>query len=421
MPSPAPASAPADIAAIAGGKPAKTKPYAKQPRYGEEELNELQEAVAQGTLFYASGKKVKALEKAFAEKHGSKFGIAASSGTAAIHAATMAAGISPGDEVIVPPITDMGTVLPVMWQGGVPVFCDLDPQTYNMTPQAIAEQITDRTRAIIAVHLAGNPCDLPGIQQIADKRKIVLIEDCAQAHGTKYDGKFVGCFGHIGCYSFNEFKHISTGDGGMVTTSDAELAAKLRLATDKAYDRSPGVAIRDPKFMANNYRMTELQGAVALAQLKKLDPIVQRRNSWGTRLSERLKDFAPAAGLGLPAVTEGGTHTYWFYMMRVDEETMGATADAFTAALRAEGLPVSAHYIARPIYKYPLFVNHSAFERGDHPYKRVNYTQVSCPTAEKILDTCVILAVNEAYDDTDLEETARAFEKVVAHFQSAKR
>ncbi|MEA2711791.1 MAG: hypothetical protein QOF78_4392 [Phycisphaerales bacterium] len=408
-----------DKPAIAGGKPAKTKPYAKEARYGDEEMNELKEAVAQGTLFYASGKKVKALEKAFAEKHGAKFGIASSSGTAAIHAATMAAGISPGDEVIVPPITDMGTILPVMWQGAVPIFCDLDPHTYNMTPQAIEAVLSERTRAIIAVHLAGNPCELRAIQQIADKRKIILIEDCAQSHGTKYDGKPVGSFGHIGCYSFNEYKHISTGDGGMITTSDAELAAKLRLATDKAYDRSPGVAIRDPKFMANNYRMTELQGAVALAQLKKLDSIVNRRNSWGTRLTDRLKQFQ-SVGLNMPAVTPGGTHTYWFCMMRVDKEKLGASADEFTAALKAEGLPVSAHYITRPIYKYPLFVNHSAFERGDHPYKRVNYTQVKCPNAENILDTCVIMPVNEAYSDDDLEETAKAFEKVVGHFQ-AKR
>jgi perosamine synthetase len=412
-------TAASDKPAIAGGKPAKTKPYAKQPRYGEEELSELKEAVAQGTLFYASGKKVKAMEKAFAEKHGARFGIASSSGTAAIHAATMAAGISPGDEVIVPPITDMGTILPVMWQGGVPVFCDLDPHTYNMTPQAIEAKITDRTRAIIAVHLAGNPCDLRGIQRIADGRKIVLIEDCAQAHGTLYDGKPVGSFGHIGCYSFNEFKHVSTGDGGIATTSDAELAAKLRLATDKAYDRSPGVAIRDPKFMGNNYRMTELQGAVALAQLKKLDSIVERRNSWGTRLSDRLKPLE-GAGLSMPAATAGARHTYWFFMMRVDKEKLGASTDEFTAAVKAEGIPVSAHYIARPIYKYPLFVNHSAFERGDHPYKRIDYKQVKCPTAEAILDTCVILAVNESYSDEDLEETARGIEKVVAHFQ-AKR
>jgi dTDP-4-amino-4,6-dideoxygalactose transaminase len=405
------------LPAIAGGKQAKTKPFTKLPRYGEEEMKELGEAIAQGSLFYAHGKKVFELEKQFAAKHAARHGIASTSGTAALHSATMAAGISPGDEVIVPPITDMGTILPVMWQGAVPIFADLDPKTYNLTAETIETVITDKTRAIMAVHLAGNPCDLYAIKKVADKRNIFLIEDCAQAHGTTYDGKPVGSIGHVGCYSFNEFKHIACGDGGITTTSDAELAKKLRLSTDKAYDRSPGVAIRDAKFMAANYRMTELQGAVALAQLRKLDYIIQRRQSWCGRLTERLKN---PAGLQLPTITEKGTHTYWFYMMRADKAALGADADTFAAALKAEGLPVSAHYIGRPIYKYPLFTNHSAFDHGDHPYSRVDYTKVKCPVAESILDTCVILAINEAYSDQDLEETVAGFEKVIAWFKSKR-
>ena len=136
-------------------------------------------------------------------------------------------------------------------------------------------------------------------------------------------------------------------------------------------------------------------------------------------MSDRLKPLE-GAGLSMPAATAGARHTYWFFMMRVDKEKLGASTDEFTAAVKAEGIPVSAHYIARPIYKYPLFVNHSAFERGDHPYKRIDYKQVKCPTAEAILDTCVILAVNESYSDEDLEETARGIEKVVGHFQGKR-
>src|SRR3954471_10929519 len=170
-------TATAELPAIAGGKPIKSTPYHKLPRYGEEEMSELREAIAQGTLFYASGKKVHELEKQFATLRGCRHGIACSSGTAAIHAATMALGISPDDEVIVPPITDMGTILPVMWQGGVPVFADLDPLTYNMTPESIEKVITPKTRAVIAVHLAGNPCDLKPIKALCDQRKLFLIED----------------------------------------------------------------------------------------------------------------------------------------------------------------------------------------------------------------------------------------------------
>jgi dTDP-4-amino-4,6-dideoxygalactose transaminase len=195
----------AELPAIAGGKPVKTTPYTKLPRYGEEELAELREALAQQNLFYAGGKKVHELEKTFSSLRGCRHGIACSSGTAAIHAATMAVGVSPGDEVIVPPITDMGTILPVMWQNAIPVFCDLDPRTYNMTAATIEAAITPKTRAVIAVHLAGNPCDLRSIKELCDRRNLVLIEDCAQAHGCHYDEKPVGQFGAVGCYSFNEF------------------------------------------------------------------------------------------------------------------------------------------------------------------------------------------------------------------------
>jgi perosamine synthetase len=255
------------------------------------------------------------------------------------------------------------------------------------------------------------------MKAIADKHKITLIEDCAQAHGCHYDDKPVGVVGQIGCYSLNEFKHIACGDGGLVITSDETLAKKLRLATDKCYDRSPGVASRDATFMANNYRMTELQGAVALAQLRKLDSIISRRQSWCGRLTKRLKDLP---GLQLPVVQERGTHSYWFYMMRVEPQTLGATADEFAAAMKAEGVPCAAHYIGKAIYKYPLFTNHSAFEHGEHPYKRIDYTKVKNATAEAILQTCVILSVNEAYSDADLEDTVKAFERVVGYFQSKK-
>ena len=406
-----------ELPAIAGGKPIKSTPYAKQPRYGEEELQELREALDQGTLFYAQGKKVFELEKQFAAKHGAKFGVACSSGTASIHAAVMAAGISPDDEVLVSPITDMGTILPVLWQGAVPIFVDLDPQTYNMTPAAIEKAITPNTKAIIAVHLAGNASDLNAIKAIADKHKIILIEDCAQAHGVKYDGKSIGTIGAIGCFSYNEFKHIACGDGGVILTSDEAIAKKLRLSVDKCYDRSPTATQRLATFMANNYRMTELQGAVATAQLRKLDSIIARRQSWCGRLTDRLANLP---GIQLPKVTERGTHTYWFYMMRIDAAKLGGSTDDFAAALKAEGVPVSAHYIGRPIYKYPLFADHSAFDHGSHPFSRVDYKKVSCPTAEAILDTCVNLAINECYSDADLDDTVKAFERVVGYFQSKR-
>lgn len=404
--------------AIAGGKPIKSRPYTKLSRYGEEELKELSEAIAQGTLFYAQGKKVTELEKQFATLRGARHAVACSSGTAAIHTAMIAIGISPDDEVIVPPITDMGSILPVMWQGGVPIFVDLDPKTYNLDPAAVESAITPKTRAILAVHLAGNACDLRALKSISDKHNIALIEDCAQAHGCHYEEKPVGVFGQIGCYSLNEFKHIACGDGGLVITSDDAIAKKLRLSTDKGYDRSPGVAVRNAAFMANNYRMTELQGAVSIAQLGKLDSIISRRQSWCGKLTRRIEGLP---GLQFPVTTERGTHSYWFYMMRVDPKVLGANADEFAGAMKAEGVPCAAHYITNPIYKYPLFQNHSAFDRGTHPFSRVDYKNAKCPVAEAILDTCVVLSVNESYSEQDLDETALAFERVVGWFQSKRQ
>lgn len=403
------------LPAIAGGAPAKTTPYGKSKRYGDEELQELSEALNQGTLFYAHGNKVFSLEAAFAQKHGVKHAVASTSGTAAIHAALIALGISPGDEVITSPITDMGTVIPILLQGAIPVFADLCEDTYTLSPQSVKAHLSNRTRAIIVVHLAGNACDMDSLKTICREHNVRLVEDCAQALGCTYKGAPVGACGDVGCFSLNEFKHISCGDGGIAVTNDDELGKRLRLATDKGYDRSPCVAIRHSPFLANNYRMTELQGAVALAQLRKLDGIVQSRRRWCDELTRRL-EYAP--GLALPSATAGCDHSWWFYCMRVLVEEVGADATTIADALQKEGLPVSAHYIGQCVYEYPLFQNHAAYQRGEHPFNARTYKKGDCPAAERILDTALILAINEAYSDKDLDETSTAIHRVMNWFRS---
>lgn len=406
-----------DTPAIAGGTPAKTTPFARAKRYGSEELEQLEEALDQQTLFYAQGTKVKALEAAFAQAVGAGFAVATSSGTSALHAALIALGISPGDEVITTPITDIGTLVPILYQNAVPVFADLDPHTYNLDPQSVAARVSPRTRAIVAVHLAGNACDLSALQTIADRHNLFLIEDCAQAHGCAYEGRPVGTTGQIGCFSFNEFKHIACGDGGVAVTRDPQLAHRLRLATDKGYDRSPDALVRQAQFLANNYRLTELQGAVALAQLPKLGAIVARRRAWCGQLSERL---AGIAGLSLPRITPGCDPSWWFYLLRVIPDVL-TDADAFAAGLRAEGLPASAHYIGKCIYEYPLFADHCAFARSDGApppaYASYPYHHGQCPTAESILNTGVQIAINEGYSQSDLDESVRAIDRLARWFQ----
>ena len=402
-----------DLPAIAGGAPAKRTPWGHEQRYGEEELQELKEALARDFLFYAGGTKVAKLEEDFARKNGVRFAVACSSGTSAVHSAMIALGISPGEEVIVPPITDMGSVIPILYQGGIPVFVDLHPYSYALQPEKVEEAITDRTRAVLAVHLWGNACDLDALCDICDRHGLALVEDCAQGFGCLYRGKPIGTFGKIGCFSLQNSKHISCGDGGLTITDDEELAKRLRLAMDKCYSRDVSAAIRTPHFLANNYRMTELQGAVAVAQLRKLDSIVERRRKWCTALSERLESVP---GITLPTPTPGCDPSWWFYMLRVQPEILGVDADAFAEALRAEGLSAGAHYIGQCIYEYPIFVNHSAFERGTHPYAQRQYGKGLCPTAEAIVETCVILPVNQAYTEADLEETAHAVRRVSRWF-----
>ena len=409
-----------DLPAIAGGRPAKTTPYGKEKRYGEEELRELSEALDQGTLFYASGKKVHQFEEEFVRKCGVRFGIASSSGTTAIHAAMIALGISPGEEVITGPITDMGSLIPILYQGAVPVFADLEPHTYVLSPQSVEANITERSKAILAIHLAGNACNMQALRDIAKRHGLYLIEDCAQALGCRYQGRAVGTFGHAGCYSMNEFKHISCGDGGIVITDDEEMARKLRMATDKAYDRTPGGPQRrggehGAAFLAVAARMTELQGAVALAQTRKLDSIVARRRRWCMALSERLSGLP---GIHPPQVTEGCEHSWWFYMLRVDPKELRVDADTFAEALRKEGVGASAHYIGVCVYAYPLFTQHRAYARGDHPFCRYEYGHGLCPEAEAIIDTCVLLPVNQAYTDTDMEETAYAIRRLAEWFRA---
>lgn len=401
--------------AIAGGAPAKQSPYGTERRYGEEELAELEDALNQGTLFYAQGKKVRQLEEAFAQQNGVAHAVATSSGTASIHAALIACAISPGDEVIVAPITDMGTIAPILYQGAIPVFADLDPHTYTLDPAAVAALITPQTRAIIAVHLGGNTCALDELLALAQQHDLVLIEDCAQAFGATYRGAPVGTRGHIGCFSYNEFKHIACGDGGVTVTNDPHLALRLRLATDKCYNRTAQGAERNPTFLANNYRMTELQGAVALAQLPKLASIVERRRLWCQALSAQLQDLP---GLLLPQETPGAASSWWFYLLRVIPAELGATADEFAQALQAEGIRASAHYIGQCLYEYPIFVEHSAFARGEHPYRSRTYGKGLCPVAEAILDSCILLQVNQAYTATDLAETVHALRRLVHWFRA---
>lgn len=407
--------------AIFGGEAVKTTPYGTGKRFGEAELKQLAEALDQNTLFYWQGSKVKQFAEKFRTMYGMKHCVTTSSGSAAIHVALGAVGVGPGDEVITSPITDMGTVIGILFQNAIPVFTDLDPHTYNMDPKSIEEKISDKTKAIVVVHLASNAADMDPIMALARRHGVKVIEDCAQSYLCRYKGRLAGTIGDIGCFSLNEFKHISTGDGGMCVMNDEELYRIAFRFADKNYDRwsDDPMAGRKIGFLAPNYRMNELQGAVALAQLDKLEWICERRRAYGEGLTKGLSGLP---GIYPPKVLDGGVCTYWFYMLRFDEKEARVSRADFCAALLAEGIPNSSGYIASCIYEYDLFANKSAYRGTDCPFgcerygREISYHKGLCPVAEEILDTAIRLNVNEFFTEQDLADTIKAIRKVSVYY-----
>ena len=411
--------------AIFGGEKNKTTPFGTGKRFGDEELQQLKEALEQNTLFYMYGNKVKTMCEKFKTKYGANYCVAASSGTAAIHVALGAAGVTAGDEVITSPITDMGSVIGIVFQNAIPVFADLDPHTYNMTAETIAARITDKTKAVVVVHLAGNAADMDPIMELCKARNIAVIEDCAQSYECFYKGRRVGTIGDYGCFSLNDFKHISAGDGGMVLTNSEENYYKAFRFADKNYDRftkDPAAGRKIP-YIAPNYRMNELTGAVGIAQIDRLDWICSQRNLLGDKLSEGIKDLP---GVYIPAVQDGCKSSYWFYMLRIDEKEAGVSRDKFSEALNAEGIPNTPGYIPTCVYEYDMFQNKEGFEGThapfDSPYygKDIEYKKGLCPVAEEILNTAIRLSISEFYTEQDIDEMIAAIRKVSNYYSNQK-
>ena len=408
-----------DKLAIHGGPKVRDEAMVTSgPRFDESELKELKEALDQQTLFYWYGEKVKTFRQQFATLYGTKHCHMVTSGTAALHVATAAAGITPGDEVITTPITDQGTIIAILAQGGVPIFADVDPHTYSVTADTIAPCITERTKAVIVVHLAGNAADMDPILALAKERGIKVIEDCAQSYMCWYKGRLVGTMGDMGCFSLNDFKHISAGDAGMVLTNDDGLSDRLQLFLDKGYARDGSG--RRPPFLGFNYRPSELHAAVAIAQLRKLPGLCAQRNMLGDRLTQA---FADAPGVLPHKVLEGCKSSYWFYLGRMDPDALGVSRDDFVAAVTAEGVPVTAGYIGKMVYEYPVLTEHRAFENCPFPWdgiygRKVEYGQGMCPVAEEVEATSWRSPINESMCAQDIDDIAAAIKKVAGYFRA---
>ncbi|HNZ40257.1 MAG TPA: DegT/DnrJ/EryC1/StrS family aminotransferase [Clostridia bacterium] len=407
--------------ALYGGEKVKQQPYGTGRRFGEEELTQLKEALDQNTLFYWSGTKVKTLCAKFAKMYGAEHCVAASSGTAAIHVALGALGVTEGDEVITSPITDMGSIIGIMYQNAIPVFADLDPHTYNMDPKSIEKCITEKTKAIVVVHLAGNPAEMDEIMAIARKHNIFVVEDCAQSFMCRYKGRLAGTIGDMGCFSLNDFKHISAGDGGLVLVKNPDLYVKTFMFADKNYNRfSKGAALRVIEFLAPNYRMNELTAAVGIAQLDKLEKICATRKRYGEMITEGIKHLK---GVYPHEVKKGNQSSFWFYMFRIDPKVVGTDTTTFAEALKAEGIGCQRGYIPSVVYLYDMFQNKEGYPGTHAPFdskyygKDISYPKGLCPVAEEILDTAIRLNLNEFYTEQDIQDIIDSIVKVTEYFK----
>jgi len=397
--------------AIDGGKPQRTKPFPPRQPFGQEEVDLATQAIRSQSLFGMGGKMVGELERRFAELYGAKRAVTSTSGTAAIHVAVAGVDPEPGDEFITCPITDAGTIVGMLYQNAIPIFADID-DTYNMDPSDVEAKITPRTKAILLVHLFGNPCDMDRMLDIARRHKLDIIEDCAQTHMTEYKGRFVGTFGRVGCFSLQQSKHMTCGDGGLTITSDEPLGQRMSMFRDKGWARDPAAGARGYHFLGLNYRMTELHAAVALAQMDKVADVVGKRNELGDLLSESIRDVP---GVVPAPVTSGGKHTYWLYPLRVT----GPPAKRFAEALEAEGVPCWVGYTGDPIYLcMQALAGKVTFGRSGHPLdgchggRKIEYARGMCPRAEKLLGELVILTIHEGLARGDVLDMAAAVRKV---------
>lgn len=381
---------------------------------GAEEIAFLTEAIHSGTLTSTKGVFVKALEKQFAEKIGVKYAYACASGSAAVHTAIAAIDPEPGDEIITTSITDMGALTGILYQSAIPVFADVDPRTWNVTAATIEPCISDRTKAIIVTHLFGNPCQMGEIMALANARGIPVIEDTAQAFMATHAGQYVGAIGTIGCFSLQQGKHITTGEGGIVTTNDDALARRMYLFINKAWGYG------DPKpdhyFLAPNYRMCELQGAVACAQLPKLEGVVQRRQATADQMTHRLQGLA---GIETPWHDSQNTHVYWKYCLRVDGSLIQGGAVGLAKWLKENrGIFSAPRYIQKPAFQCEIFAEQRTFGNSRFPFtlarpEAVDYDAAKFPGTFAGLEQVLVLPWNEAYTAEHITYIADAIEQAV--------
>ena len=410
--------------ALNGGRAVRTNPFPGYPLIGDEEVNAVSEVVRSGKLSmfdldFLGGEKVRTFEENFARYDRIRYGISVNSGTAALHIAIAALQIGPGDEVIVPAYTFTATASSVLMNNAVPVFVDVTPDTSNLDPEKIESAITERTRAIIPVHLFGHPAEMDPIMEIACEHDLSVIEDCAQAPGALYKGKKTGTIGDLGAFSFQRTKNMTTGEGGMVITDDDELAHRCRLVRNHGEAFSMG---QKREYLANvlgwNYRMTEMEAAIGIEQLKKLDAFNEVRITNSHYLSKKL---AGIGGITPAHEAPYVKHVYSTYVLGYDERITGIPRSQFTKALAAEGIPLWNGY-PHPLYQNPIFKEKIVHGTKGCPFTcgfytgNIDYRKSLCPVTEALCRSSFGFSVVRPPAGTgDMDDIVTAVKKVMAH------
>ncbi len=392
--------------AINGGTPVrKEKLYYGKQWIDEDDVKAVAEALTDDLI--TCGPRVAALEKKLCEVTGAKYAVAVSNGTAALHCACIAAGIGAGDEVITSPITFAASANCALYVGATPVFADIDPETYNIDPDSIEAHITDKTKAVVAVAYTGQSVEYDRIQKICDKHGLILITDAAHAIGTKYNGQPVGSIGDMTCFSFHPVKTVTSGEGGAITTNDPELYKKLRLASQHGIVRNPddlvhesdGAWYYEMQELGFNYRLTDIQSALLISQLDKLQKFSDRRKEIVNKYNEAFKDVPEI--IVQKEIPESDT-TRHLYVIQLDLDKLKCTRREFFDALSAENVQPQVHYV--PVYYFPF-------------YEKRGYEKGLCPEAEKLYNGMMSIPLYPLMTDSDVDDVITAVKKVVEGYK----